>query len=126
MSHRWHKQLIVECRKRGATRVDLLAFEFEMGLFPAVLEEAKSKGIDLTPKYIPPEVFDKRAIDKGQVIFFDIAFVAATPRYDKKNKYALAIELTEFTVYYNQGQADAAEAGLKDGKSAVVCEQAPG
>ena len=116
------EEVITECRKRGATRVDLLAFEFEMGLFPAVLEEAKQKGIDLTPKYIPPEVFDKRAVDKGQVVFFDIAFVEATPRYDKKTKLAVTIELTDFSVFYNQGQKDAAEAELKDGKSAVLCE----
>jgi DNA modification methylase len=59
------EEVITECRKRGASRVDILAFEFEMGLFPAVLEEARSKGIDLSPKYIPAEVFDKRAVDKG-------------------------------------------------------------
>lgn len=116
------EEVITECRKRGATRVDLLAFEFEMGLFPAVLAEAKGKGIDLTPKYIPPEVFDKRAVEKGQVVFFDIAFVEATPRHDKKDKLKLTIELTDFSVFYNQGQADAAEADLKEGKSAVVCE----
>ncbi len=38
------EEVIMECRKRGATRVDVLAFEFEMGLFPAVLDEAKRKG----------------------------------------------------------------------------------
>jgi adenine-specific DNA-methyltransferase len=32
------EEVITECRKRGATRVDVLAFEFEMGLFPAVLD----------------------------------------------------------------------------------------
>jgi len=117
------EEVITECRKRAVTRVDLLAFEFEMGLFPAVLAEAKGKGIDLTPKYIPPEVFDKRAVEKGQVVFFDIAFVEATPRHDKRNKLALAIELTDFSVFYNQGQADAAESDLKEGKSAVLCEQ---
>ncbi|MCA9470155.1 MAG: site-specific DNA-methyltransferase, partial [Nitrospira sp.] len=56
------EEVITECRKRGASRVDVLAFEFEMGLFPAVLDEAKQKGIDLAPKTIPPEVFDKRAV----------------------------------------------------------------
>jgi len=40
-----------------------------MGLFPAVLDEAKHKGIDLAPKTIPPEVFDKRAVEHGQVRF---------------------------------------------------------
>ena len=116
------EEVITECRKRGASRVDMLAFEFEMGLFPAVLDEAKSKGIDLTPKYIPAEVFDKRAVDRGQVVFHDISFIEATPRYAKKDKYTLAIELTDFSVYYNQGAMDAAIANLKEGKSQVVCE----
>jgi site-specific DNA-methyltransferase (adenine-specific)/adenine-specific DNA-methyltransferase len=121
------EEVITECRKRGATRCDVLAFEFEMGLFPAVLEEAKGKGIDLTPKYIPAEVFDKRAVDKGQVVFHDISFVEAAPRYAKgksaKDKLTLQIELTDFSVYYTQGAAEAALAALKDGKSDVICEQ---
>jgi DNA modification methylase len=117
------EEVITECRKRGASRVDVLAFEFEMGLFPAVLEEARSKGIDLAPKYIPAEVFDKRAVDKGQVVFHDISFVEATPRYDKKNKLAVKIELTDFSVYYTQGAAEAAIAAMKEGKSEVMCEQ---
>jgi len=117
------EEAITECRKRGASRVDVLAFEFEMGLFPAVLDEAKGKGIDLAPKYIPAEVFDKRAVDKGQVVFHDVSFVEATPRYDKKDKYTVQIELTDFSVYYTQGALDAAAASLKNGKSQVVCEQ---
>lgn len=117
------EEVITECRKRGASRVDILAFEFEMGLFPAVLEEARSKGIELSPKYIPAEVFDKRAVDKGQVVFHDISFVEASPRYDKKNKLAVRIELSDFSVYYTQGAAEAAIAALKEGKSDVICEQ---
>ena len=114
------EEVITECRKRGASRVDVLAFEFEMGLFPAVLEEARGKGIDLAPKYIPAEVFDKRAVDKGQVVFHDISFVEATPRYD--HKLALSIELTDFSVYYTQGAAEAAIANLKEGKNGVICD----
>jgi site-specific DNA-methyltransferase (adenine-specific)/adenine-specific DNA-methyltransferase len=117
------EEVITECRKRGASRVDILAFEFEMGLFPAVLEEARSKGIELSPKYIPAEVFDKRAVDKGQVVFHDISFVEASPRYDKKDKLAVSIELSDFSVYYTQGAAEAAIAALKEGKSDVICEQ---
>ncbi len=120
------EEVITEMRKRAATRVDVLAFEFEMGLFPAVLEEAKGKGIDLTPKYIPAEVFDKRAVDKGQVVFHDISFVEATPRYAKgktaKDKLTVAIELADFSVYYTQGAAEAAIAALKEGKSEVICD----
>lgn len=116
------EEVITECRKRGASRVDVLAFEFEMGLFPAVLEEAKQKGLDLAPKTIPPEVFDKRAVEKGQVRFHDVAYIEVTPRFDKKHKLALAVELTDFSVYYSQGLVESIAAELKEGKSEVVCE----
>ena len=116
------EEVITECRKRGASRVDVLAFEFEMGLFPAVLDEAKHKGIDLAPKTIPPEVFDKRAVERGQVRFHDVAYVEATPRFGKKDKMTVAVELTDFSVYYSQGLAEAIAADLKEGKSEVVCE----
>lgn len=116
------EEVITECRKRSATRVDILAFEFEMGLFPAVLDEAKSKGIDVAPKTIPPEVFDKRAVEKGQVRFHDVAYIEVTPRYDSKSSLSLAVELTDFSVYYTQGLIDSITAELKAGKSEVVCE----
>ena len=117
------EEIIMESRKRGATRVDILAFEFEMGLFPAVLEEAKSKGIDLAPKTIPPEVFDRRAVERGQVRFHDVAYIEVTPRVDKQNPLVLTVELSDFSVYYSQGIAESIAAELKEGKSEVVCEQ---
>jgi hypothetical protein len=140
------EEVITECRKRGATRVDVLAFEFEMGLFPAVLDEAKHKGIDLAPKTIPPEVFDRRAVEKGQVRFHDVAYIEVTPRFGRArhsvraggdqpesgahgvtrptdDALSVAIELTDFSVYYSQGIADSIAAELKEGKSEVVCEQ---
>ena len=88
-----------------------------------MLDEAKQKGIDLMPKTIPPEVFDKRAVEKGQVRFHDVAYIEVTPRFDKKNPLTMAVELTDFSVYYSQGLVDAIAADLKEGKSEVVCEQ---
>jgi len=117
------EEVVTECRKRGATRVDVLAFEFEMGLFPAALEEAKQKGIDLVPRYIPPEVFDKQAVDRGHVVFHDISFVEATPRYRKNDPMVVQMELTDFSVYYSQKAAEEAARSLKNGKSEVVCDQ---
>jgi len=116
------EEVISECRKRGATRADILAFEFEMGLFPAVLGEAKGKGIDLCPKYIPPDVFDKRAVDKGQVVFPEVSYIEATPRYDDKDKFSVAVELTDYSVFYTQGATDRIEEKLKPGKSQVICD----
>ena len=116
------EEVIVECRKLGATRADILAFEFEMGLFPAVLDEAKAKGIEIASKYIPKDVFDKRAVDRGQVVFHDISYIEATLKYDKKHDRRVQIALEDFSVYYSQGAMEDAIDGLKEGKSTVVCE----
>jgi len=73
------EEIILECRKQHITKVDILGFEFEMGLFPNVLDEARAKGIDIAPKYIPADVFDKRAVDKKQVVFHDVSFIEVKP-----------------------------------------------
>ena len=38
------EEVVSECRQKRITRADILAFEFEMGLFPNLLDEAKAKG----------------------------------------------------------------------------------
>jgi DNA modification methylase len=114
------EEVILECRQKHITRVDILGFEFEMGLFPNVLDEARAKGIDIAPKYIPAEVFDKRAVEKNQVVFHDVAAIEVTPHV-KKN--SVAVELTDFSVFYSQDSIAAAEATLKDKSSKIVVER---
>ena len=114
------EEVILECRQKHITRVDILGFEFEMGLFPNVLDEARSKGIDIAAKYIPAEVFDKRAVDRNQVVFHDVSFIEVTPRVKGSQ---VAVELTDFSVFYSQDSIAAAEASLKNRASRVVVEQ---
>ena len=113
------EEIILECREKRVSRVDILAFEFEMGLFPNIQEEAKSTGIDLALKYIPREVFDKRAIEKNQVVFHDVSYIEVKPHV-KKN--SIAVELTDFSVFYNQDTMDNAAASLGNGKNKIVVE----
>lgn len=114
------EEVILECRKQHITKVDILGFEFEMGLFPNVLDEAKSKGIDIAPKYIPADVFDKRAVEKNQVVFHDVSFIEVKPHV-KGN--SVAVELADFSVFYSQDSIAAAEASLKDKASKIVVEK---
>jgi hypothetical protein len=37
------EEVIAECRQKRLTRVDILGFELEMGLFPNVLQDASAK-----------------------------------------------------------------------------------
>ena len=113
------EELLLECRSKHITRVDILAFEFEMGLFPKIQEEAKSKGVDLKMKYIPREVFDKRAIERDQVKFYDVSYIELKPHFKKG---AFAIELEDFSVFYTQDNLDAAKEALGKGKSKVIVD----
>jgi DNA modification methylase len=114
------EEVILECRQKRITKVDLLGFEFEMGLFPNVLDEAKSKGIDIAPKYIPAEVFDKRAVEKDQVVFHDVAAIEVKPLV--KNK-SVAVQLTDFSVYYSQDSTKSAIESIKEKGSKIVVEK---
>jgi DNA modification methylase len=107
--------ILLECQQKNVTKADILGFEFEMGLFPNIQEEAKSEGIDLAMKYIPRDVFDKRAIEKNQVAFHDVSYIEVKPHF-KKN--AIAIELIDFSVYYAQ-EANASDT-LANNKSKVI------
>ncbi len=114
------EEVILECRQKHITRVDILGFEFEMGLFPNVLDEARAKGIDIAPKYIPAEVFDKRAVEKNQVVFHDVAAIEVKPLVKKSS---VAVELTDFSVFYSQDSIANAEASLKDKANKIVVEK---
>lgn len=113
------EEVINECLDKKITKVDILAFEFEMGLFPNIQEEAKSKGVDLALKYIPKDVFDKRAIEKNQVVFHDVSYIEVKPII-KKN--SVAVELTDFSVFYNQDTIANAEESIKDGGKKIIVE----
>ena len=114
------EEVILECRKQHITRVDILGFEFEMGLFPNVRDEARAKGIDIAPKYIPAEVFDKRAVEKNQVVFHDVAAIEVKPHV-KKN--GVAVELTDFSVFYSQDSIASVEATLRNKSRKIVAEK---
>lgn len=114
------EEIILECRQKHITRVDVLGFEFEMGLFPNVLDEARAKGIDIAPKYIPADVFDKRAVERNQVVFHDVAYIEVKPHV-KGNQ--VAVELTDFSVFYSQDSIANAEAALKNKASRIVVEK---
>ena len=114
------EEIILECRKKHITKVDILGFEFEMGLFPNALDEARAKGIDIAPKYIPADVFDKRAVERNQVVFHDVAFIEVKPHVQGST---VAVELTDFSVFYSQDSIANAEASLKNKASRIVVEK---
>ena len=119
VSRLFAEQVVAECVEKGVTKVDLLAFEFEMGLFPSIQDDASARGVDLVLKHIPKEVFDKRAVDRGEARFHDVAYIEVKAHF---NGLSLAVELTNYSVFYTQGITSITEENLKNGGSQVVVE----
>ena len=111
------EEVVSECVKNKITKVDILCFEHEQGLFPNIINEAKEKGVDINCKIIPPDVFDKRAIEKKQVVFHDVAYIEFKPIV-KKNKISVA--LTGFSVDYSDDKLDEVLSELKSNSSKII------
>jgi adenine-specific DNA-methyltransferase len=106
-----------ECRQKLYTQVDVLGFEFEMGLTPQFIQELKEKGVSVTLKYIPKDVFDKRAVEKGQVKFFDVAYLNSKEKVKGKT---ITIELTDFVTHYTQDDIEELQQSMRVGSKVVI------
>jgi len=113
-------EIIAECCKKKIGRVDVLGFEFEMSLTPVIQDEAKAKGVSLSLKYIPKDVFDRRAVEHGQVQFYDVAYVEVLPKVQGQ---AVAVTLKDFGVFYRQDNLNILGEKLKNGGIKVTVDR---
>jgi len=114
------QEIFYECVENDITNVDVLGFEFEMGLVPETAQEFyQDRGVQMNFKYIPTEVFDERAVKKGQVKFYDAAYIEAKPKVEGKK---VTITLANFATSYTQDDLAMVEEGLRKGKSQVIIE----
>lgn len=112
--------IVKECKEKGITKADVLGFDYEMGLD---FDDTKKQGLDIQFKKIPREVFDKKAVEKGQVRFYDVAYLEAKPIVKGRgNKKTISVELQDFSVFYNQEDSGKTEEKLRPGTSKVVIE----
>ena len=114
------QDIVKECKEKGITKIDVLGFDYEMGLD---FSQYKDQGIDIAFRIIPREVFDRKAVEKGQVKFYDVAFIEAKPIVKGRgNDKEISIELTDFSVFYNQDDSGEIAEALRPGGSKVVVE----
>jgi adenine-specific DNA-methyltransferase len=114
-------EIIDECRRRQISKADVLSFDFEMGLEPVVQDEAHQKGVSLSLKYIPKDVFDKRAAEGGRVQFYDVGYVEVLPKVKGKT---VTFTLKDFRVFYSQNDLEELGENLKPGGSRVTVDEA--
>jgi len=113
------EDIFEECKSNLYTQIDVLGFEFEMGLTPQYIQELSEKGVAISLKYIPKDVFDKRAIVKGQVKFFDVAYLDAKVNIQDKS---IDIDLINFVTNYTQDDLEVIEETLKKSSSKIIID----
>jgi DNA modification methylase len=111
--------ILEECVEKTIIRVDVLGFEFEMGLKPYIKQDLAEYGVSLNLKNIPREVFDKRAVAKGQVKFYDVAYLKVQPQVKNKK---VKVELQDFVTQFSQDNVSQIEKNMKKRSSKTVIE----
>ncbi|WP_309233078.1 site-specific DNA-methyltransferase [Blastococcus sp. TML/C7B] len=64
-----------DARAAGYVAVDVLGWEFDMGLHELVQDTARDRGVDLRLRRIPREVMDPRVVASGEAVFHELAYV---------------------------------------------------
>jgi DNA modification methylase len=85
-----------ECAKLKQTELHVLGWEWEMGLYDLMVEASKKKGVKLLLLQIPREVMEQQATAKGDVRFFELAYLEAEIK--KPKKLTAQVALKDFVI----------------------------
>jgi len=70
----------------------VLGWEWEMGLYDLMIDAAKGRGIKLVLLNIPREVMEQQAVDKGDIQFFELAYLEVDIKQEKGQKVIVALK----------------------------------
>jgi DNA modification methylase len=91
------KAIILEWRKNlqvaENSGIDVLAWEFSFEINEIAKQQAKEAGVDMRFLQIPREVLEKKAVEQGDIQFFELAALFVDTKIKKKD---LTVELTNF------------------------------
>jgi adenine-specific DNA-methyltransferase len=84
-----------ECQANRYTGLDVLGWEWEMGLHETIREEAQRMRVDLRLLAIPREVMDRRSVQAGDIHFYELAYLRTALIQDGKS---VTLKLEDFII----------------------------
>ena len=90
------KEAMDEVKQAGQNALDILGWEWEMGLHDVVEKTSKESGIHLRLLSIPRDVMDPRAVEKGDVTFYELAYLEVEAKPTKDSRFV--VELKDFAI----------------------------
>lgn len=105
------KQILVEFRKAIGTgeaspkeqTVDILGWDFAFELNEVARQDAEKAGIDLRLVRIPREVLDKRAVEQGDIRFFELAALSVSVKQARRR---VTLSIDDFVIPLDDVPAD--------------------
>ncbi|MCC7433414.1 MAG: site-specific DNA-methyltransferase [Methanoregulaceae archaeon] len=85
-----------ECAKLKQGELHVLGWEWEMGLYDLMVEAAKKRNVKLLLLQIPREVMEQQAAAKGDVRFFELAYLEV--KVEKPKKLTAGVTLKDFVI----------------------------
>lgn len=109
------KQIVAEFRKAVGTgkdapkeqSVDILGWDFAFELNEVARQDAERAGIDLRLVRIPREVLEKRAVEQGDIRFFELAALSVGM---KQSERKVTLTLEDFVIPLDDVPADVQKA----------------
>ena len=96
---------LAETKDLGQKELHVLGWEWEMGMHDPVVQQARqTHGVRLRLLNIPREVMERQAVDRGDVRFFDLAFLeaeivpTAPAPADGPRAAGVKVRLTDFAI----------------------------
>lgn len=85
-----------ECLAIQQKELHILGWEWEMGLYDLMTDAAKGRGVKLVLLNIPREVMEQQAVDKGDIQFFELAYLEMDIKQEKGRK--IVVSLKDFVI----------------------------
>jgi len=89
---------IDECLAVEQSELHVLGWEWEMGMTPFIVQEAKRRGVKVLLLNIPREVMEEQAVVKGDIHFFEVAHLEVEVKKLKDRK--IKVSLSDFAFPY--------------------------
>jgi len=85
-----------ECVAIHQKELHILGWEWEMGLYDLMTDAARGQGVKLILLNIPREVMEQQAVDKGDIQFFELAYLEVDIKHEKGRK--VIVSLKDFVI----------------------------
>lgn len=87
---------IDECIAIKQRELHILGWEWEMGLYELMPKASEGRGVKLVLFQIPREVMEQQAVDKGDIQFFELAYLSVGIKKSEGRK--AQVELKDFVI----------------------------